>query len=80
MMPMKQLREGAIYSLALTPYQYTARRLGQGQVEWLLLPEWPDNPLIGGPILYVTYSGQIGRSEGLTGMYSNELNRTGRCK
>lgn len=78
----RELQEGAIYSLALTPYQYTAKRADQQKygVAWVLLPEWPDNSLIGGPIAFVLPDGRLSVREGPTTYTIEQLNFTGRYK
>lgn len=77
---MKQIQEHSIYSLALTPYQYVAHKIQAENVnaEWLLVPEWPYNKLIGGPALYVTLDGRIGTQQGLTERTTADLDFTGR--
>lgn len=79
---LERLQDGGIYSLALTAYQYTARRhSGPAEgVVWLLLPEWPDNPLIGGPVAYILSDGRIGVKEGITAATIADLDFTGRYK
>jgi hypothetical protein len=81
---MKQLREHGIYSLALTPYQYTARRIPDKpeyratNLAWILLPEWEDKPGICGPVLFVDMDGNIRRLEGKTAATVGNLDFTGR--
>lgn len=84
---MKQLREGAIYCLGLTPYQYVARRLADDSkyrttegIDWVLHPENADNALIGGPVLFVMVDGNIGRKGGITELTTDDLQFTGRYK
>jgi hypothetical protein len=74
------LYERGIYCLGLTPYQYTVRATGRGEVPCLLMPEWPDNARIGGPVMYVLPDGRLGRTEGITGLTVGVLHFTGRYK
>lgn len=83
----KKLVEGAIYSLATTPYQYEARMvpdkpqyLAAGLV-WVLLPQPlnANNPtLLCGPVLFVDVHGRIKRAEGELPITVASLNFTGR--
>lgn len=81
---MKELQDGAIYSLALTPHQYTAKRVPDtdryraANIAWVLMPEWPENQLLCGPILFVLKDGTIARAEGRTPATVHDLNFTGR--
>lgn len=76
----KRLVEGAIYSLGLTPYQYTARRVDAGEVVWLLIPEFEGVPLICGPVLYVDPQNRLALKEGITQQTTSDLQFTGRYK
>jgi hypothetical protein len=81
-----QLQEHAIYSLALTPHQYTARRIPDkpeyraAGLSWILIPEWSDNSLLAGPVLFVDVEGRILRGEGKTAATVMDLDFTGRYK
>lgn len=81
---MKQLKEHGIYCLALTSYQYTARRIPAkpeyraANLAWILMPMYPDHTLLGGPVLFVDASGTILRSQGKTALTTNNLDFTGR--
>jgi hypothetical protein len=80
---VKQLRDGGVYSLSLTPYQYTARRytgVHRDTIAWVLVPEFQYSSLICGPALFVAHDGTIGRSEGTTALTTNDLDFTGRYK
>lgn len=77
-MPRRELKEGGIYSLALSPFQYTARRVDRGNVEWLLIPQWQDIPILCGPLAYVTTDGRIGVHDGITERTTDDLDFTGR--
>jgi hypothetical protein len=75
------LTDGAIYSLALTPYQYVARAYNgvhRATIAWVLVPQNADNVLIGGPALFVTPSGVLSVSDGATEYTTNDLDFTGR--
>jgi hypothetical protein len=75
------LKDGAIYSLALTPYQYVARKYAgvhRATIAWVLVPRNADNALIGGPALFVTPEGTIGMQDGLSDATTNDLDFTGR--
>lgn len=74
------LREGRVYSLALSPYQYIARSytgVYKEQIAWVLVPV-KGTPLITGPVLYVNNVGRIARGEGQTDATTNDLDFTGR--
>lgn len=83
---MKQLREHGIYCLALTPYQYTARRIPDkpvyrtANIAWVLIPVHPDHALLGGPILFVNNAGMLLRAEGTLAATVDSLDFTGRYK
>jgi len=83
----KHLVEGAIYSLATTPYQYEARLIPDkpqyraAGLVWVLLPQPlnKDNPnLLCGPVLFVDEESNIRRAEGALPITTEVLNFTGR--
>lgn len=77
----RTLTDGAIYSLALTPYQYVAREyhgVHRATIAWVLVPRNADNALIGGPVLFVTPEGSIGMQDGLSERTTEDLDFTGR--
>lgn len=77
---VKQLRARGIYSLALTPYQYVAMPIEHPQALWVLVPEYADNPVIGGPPLYVTHDGILAIKDGPTELTTDSLDFTGRYR
>ncbi len=87
MMSQKHIVEGAIYSLATTPYQYEARLIPDkpqyraAGLVWILMPQplnREDPQLLCGPVLFISEEGNIRRAEGPLPITIEDLNFTGR--